>query len=58
MTWRSDTYTRYTNAAWGRAVSIKVAAGFALAITAPVLAVIADRARVTRNTIRLGRGAR
>ena len=40
---------------WDRAIAAKVALGFALAAAAPVVAIIADRARVTRNTIRLGR---
>lgn len=40
---------------WNRAISAKVGLGFALAAAAPFVAIIADRARVTRNAIRLGR---
>ena len=40
---------------WDRAIALKLGIGFALATLAPVVAIIADRARVTRNTIRLGR---
>jgi hypothetical protein len=40
---------------WNRAIALKIGVGFALAYAAPVIAVIADRARVTRNTIRRGR---
>ena len=40
---------------WSTATAAKVALGFALAAAAPFVAIIADRARVTRNTIRLGR---
>jgi hypothetical protein len=40
---------------WDRLLAAKVALGFALAAAAPVVAIIADRARVYRNTIRLGR---
>ncbi|WP_330473790.1 hypothetical protein [Terrabacter sp. C0L_2] len=42
---------------WDRAIAAKVALGFALATVAPVVAIIADRARVYRNTIRLGKRA-
>ena len=42
---------------WDKAIAAKLAVGFALAYAAPVIAVIADRARVTRNSIRLGRRA-
>ena len=40
---------------WDRALAFKIGVGFALATCAPVVAIIADRARVTRNAIRLGR---
>ena len=40
---------------WDRALALKLSLGFALAAAAPVVAIIADRARVYRNTIRLGR---
>lgn len=40
---------------WSWAIAAKVVTGVAIALAAPVAAVIADRARVYRNTIRLGR---
>ena len=37
---------------WDRAIALKVGVGFALAATAPVVAIVADRARVWRNAKR------
>ena len=42
---------------WDRAIAAKLAVGFALALAAPYVVVVADRARVYRNAIRLGRRA-
>lgn len=40
---------------WDRAIAAKVTLGLTLALAAPVVAIVADRARVCRNAIRLGR---
>ena len=62
MTWRGvgtpapHTQPTYiSEKQWDKLLAAKVALGFALAAAAPVVAIIADRARVYRNTIRLGR---
>jgi tRNA A37 N6-isopentenylltransferase MiaA len=39
---------------WGHATAAKIALGFALAAAAPVVAIVADRARVYRDSIRIG----
>lgn len=42
---------------WDSAIAAKLTLGLMLALAAPYVAIIADRARVYRNTIRLGRRA-
>ena len=42
---------------WDRAIAAKVAFGFALAAVAPYVILAAERARLWRNEIRLGRRA-
>ena len=42
---------------WSTATTLKLTVGFALALAAPYVVVVADRARVYRNAIRLGRRA-
>ena len=42
---------------WDRAIGAKIAVGFALAAVAPYVILAAERARVWRNEIRLGRRA-
>ena len=43
-----------TTKQWDRAIAAKLTVGIILALAAPYVAIIADRARVCRNTIRLG----